>query len=100
MTRRRSALFDVLREVANREGLDDLCQSCGGLTPDSPAVLVVEHGCEPVACAECGLWLDARKRPVGVRMPDASVVVRLIVLRDGYPANAAPLPVELQTPGS
>lgn len=83
--------FDRVLKVA---GLTDICPGCGGLTPLSSAVLVINYGDEPARCAECGLYLDAKGKPVGWRDQDGMVVVRVISLRDGYPADAAPIPVE------
>lgn len=85
----RSAFDSVLKSA----GLTNICPTCGGLTPISPAVVVVNYPQRPAECSECGLLLNEHGRPVGHRADDGRVYVRVISLRPDYPADAAPVPV-------
>ncbi|TAJ21785.1 MAG: hypothetical protein EPO68_04145 [Planctomycetota bacterium] len=85
---------DAFESVLKDAGLTNICVGCGGLTPISPAVVVVNYPEQPTKCAECGLLLNEHRRPVGHRAEDGRVYVRVISLRSDYPADAAPIPVE------
>jgi len=70
--------FDAALAQAGYAGAG--CMRCGGLSPRSLSILVVEDGFEPARCEGCGLVLDGDGRAVGMRMFDGSVRSTLIVL--------------------
>jgi predicted RNA-binding Zn-ribbon protein involved in translation (DUF1610 family) len=94
MTKR--SIHDSFDRILKAAGLTHICPECGGLTQVSPAVIVLPYGQDPPECPTCGLYLDKNGKPVGYRDQDGMVTVRVISLRDDYPADAAPLPKELQ----
>lgn len=87
-------LRDSFERILKDAGLTHICSACGGLTPVSPAVVVVNYPQQPARCPECDLVLDGNGKPCGWRDQDGVVTVRVVSLRPDYPADAAPLPVE------
>jgi len=75
--------FEAALAQAGYEGSG--CVKCGELTRFSQSILIVEHGNEPPRCKGCGLMLDPKGRPVGMRMTDGRIESTLLVLEPSPP---------------
>lgn len=74
------ALSRALADLSKQEGVADLCEACGGLSPDAPCSIVVRAG-EPLRrCPACGLTLSPEGRAVGHRGEEGRVRVRVVEL--------------------
>lgn len=82
---------DALRRVLKGAGLDCVCACCGGLSATSPGSVLVREGERLAECPECGLYLDATGRPVGVRHADGQIYLRVIRLNPTRRRDLPPL---------